>query len=139
MLEKLEQCMSGNFIGTVDNFERDSDLAFMTGFAQSQIRMKCTYLTGALESALYSFYKKKQKTWQQYYEESIAVMEDIPMGISPIIRWRTVVYWFASFQDNGRKYVVPSVSLKDKTRFPAVLTVYPDFKDAYVEFINNNL
>eukprot|EP00957_Ditylum_brightwellii_P141388 10772899-Ditylum_brightwellii.AAC.1 len=117
----------------------ESDLVFMTGFAQSQIRMKCMYLTVALENALYSFYKKKRKTWQQYYKESIAVMEDIPMGICPIIRWRTVVDWFASFQDNGRKRVAPSVSLKDKTRVPAVFIVVPDFKDTCVEFIDNNL
>ena len=97
ILEKLEQCISGNFIGTVDNFDRESDLVFMTGFAISRIRMKCTYLAVALESALHSFYKKEKKTWQQCCEESIAVMEDIPMGMSPIIRWRTVMDWFASF------------------------------------------
>ena len=65
MLEKLEQCISGNFIGTVENFDRESDLVFMTGFAISRIRMKCTYLAVALESALHSFYKKEKKTWQQ--------------------------------------------------------------------------
>eukprot|EP00957_Ditylum_brightwellii_P058236 4416162-Ditylum_brightwellii.AAC.1 len=97
MVEKLEQCMSGHFIGTIGNFESESDLAFMTGFAQSWIRMKCTYLTLALESTLYSFYKKKRKTWQQCCKESIAVMEHIPMRICPIIRWRTVMGWFASF------------------------------------------
>ena len=139
MLEKLEQCVSGNFIGTVENFDRESDLVFMTGFAVSQIRMKCTYLAVSLESSLHSFYKKEKKTWQQCCEESIAVMEDIPMGISPIIRWRTVMDWFASFRDNGRKFIVPSVSLKDKARVPAVFTVYPDFKDACMEFIDNNL
>eukprot|EP00957_Ditylum_brightwellii_P076138 5788061-Ditylum_brightwellii.AAC.1 len=66
-------------------------------------------------------------------------MEDIPMGICPIIRQRTVMDWFASFWDNGRKFVVPSASLKDKTRVPAVFTVYPDFKGVCVEFIDNNL
>eukprot|EP00957_Ditylum_brightwellii_P184210 14030985-Ditylum_brightwellii.AAC.1 len=66
-------------------------------------------------------------------------MEDILMGISPIIRWRTVMDWFASSQDYGRKFIVPSVSLKDKSRVPAVFTVYPDFKDACMEFIDNNL
>eukprot|EP00957_Ditylum_brightwellii_P058740 4453884-Ditylum_brightwellii.AAC.1 len=80
----------------------------MTGFAQSQIRMKCTYLTVAPESALYSFYKKERKVWQECCEEFILVMQDIPMGICPII----------------------SVSMKDKTKVPAVFTVYPDFKDA---------
>eukprot|EP00957_Ditylum_brightwellii_P063627 4830029-Ditylum_brightwellii.AAC.1 len=29
--------------------------------------------------------------------------------------------------------------MKEKTRVPAVFTVYPDFKDACVEFIDNNL
>eukprot|EP00957_Ditylum_brightwellii_P085087 6469404-Ditylum_brightwellii.AAC.1 len=47
--------------------------------------------------------------------------------------------WLASFQDNGRKFILPSVSLKDKTRVPAVFTVYPDFKDTCMEFIDNNL
>eukprot|EP00957_Ditylum_brightwellii_P085435 6499139-Ditylum_brightwellii.AAC.1 len=47
--------------------------------------------------------------------------------------------WFASFQDNRRKFVVPSVSLKDKTGVPTVFTVYPDFKYVCVEFIDNNL
>eukprot|EP00957_Ditylum_brightwellii_P111006 8465803-Ditylum_brightwellii.AAC.1 len=32
--EKLEQYMSRNFIGVVDNFEMESDLYFITGFAQ---------------------------------------------------------------------------------------------------------
>eukprot|EP00957_Ditylum_brightwellii_P059751 4536042-Ditylum_brightwellii.AAC.1 len=61
----LEQHMSGNFIGVVDNFERESDL--------------------------------ERKTWQECCEESIIVMQDIPMGICPIIRWRTAMNWVAHF------------------------------------------
>eukprot|EP00957_Ditylum_brightwellii_P092044 7006801-Ditylum_brightwellii.AAC.1 len=37
------------------------------------------------------------------------------------------------------KFIVSSVSLNDKTRVPAVFTVYPDFKDMCVELINNKL
>eukprot|EP00957_Ditylum_brightwellii_P063628 4830029-Ditylum_brightwellii.AAC.2 len=64
---------------------------------ESLIGMKYTYLTVALGSALYSFYEKGRKTWQEYCEESIVVMQNIPMGIYPIIRWKTVMDWFAHF------------------------------------------
>eukprot|EP00957_Ditylum_brightwellii_P201092 15324018-Ditylum_brightwellii.AAC.1 len=39
----------------------------------------------------------------------------------------------------GHECIVPNVSMKDETKVPPTFSVCPDFKDACVEFINNNI
>ena len=41
MLNKLEQGISGDFIGVVHNFEQHSDVEFITTYAQTRVRIKC--------------------------------------------------------------------------------------------------
>eukprot|EP00957_Ditylum_brightwellii_P034805 2637605-Ditylum_brightwellii.AAC.1 len=42
---EYETLMSGNFVGVVLKFENESDIEYMTAYAQSRVQMKSTYLT----------------------------------------------------------------------------------------------
>eukprot|EP00957_Ditylum_brightwellii_P008900 673900-Ditylum_brightwellii.AAC.2 len=59
MLIMLEQSITGNFIGVVDNFEKDYGIDYMPVTAQTMIQMKCTYITVTLKSALHHCYRKE--------------------------------------------------------------------------------
>eukprot|EP00957_Ditylum_brightwellii_P009322 705272-Ditylum_brightwellii.AAC.1 len=53
---------------------------------------------------------------------------------------RTVQSWFSEFRTTGKKFMVPSVSYKQKhTNIPEFLQVYPDLKEAIIEFCDNNI
>eukprot|EP00957_Ditylum_brightwellii_P209387 15361554-Ditylum_brightwellii.AAC.1 len=56
-----------------------------------------------------------------------------------IVRCRTVMGRFLEFKRIGRRFVVPSISKKDKDRPPAIFSVYPNFKEACIKFIDNNI
>eukprot|EP00957_Ditylum_brightwellii_P161207 12274276-Ditylum_brightwellii.AAC.1 len=47
--------------------------------------------------------------------------------------------WFIQFRSNGRGFVVPSVSIKNVEKLPLIFSVYPDFKEACTNFIDNNI
>ena len=47
--------------------------------------------------------------------------------------------WFFEYKQNGRLFIIPSVSLKNESPEPPIFEVYPDFKDAFVEFLDKNI
>eukprot|EP00957_Ditylum_brightwellii_P026750 2023268-Ditylum_brightwellii.AAC.1 len=47
--------------------------------------------------------------------------------------------WFVQFRINGRRFVVQSVSIKTVEKLPLIFSVFPDFKEACTEFIDNNI
>eukprot|EP00957_Ditylum_brightwellii_P039111 2956909-Ditylum_brightwellii.AAC.1 len=60
------------------------------------------------------------------------------MGLPAIVQYRTVMDLFLHYKCNGRKCIVQSVTMKDETKFPLIFSVYPDLKQACIEFIDNN-
>eukprot|EP00957_Ditylum_brightwellii_P040937 3099919-Ditylum_brightwellii.AAC.1 len=46
--------------------------------------------------------------------------------------------WFLELKRNGRRFIAPSVPMRDQVRLPASFSVYPDFKEACIKFIDNN-
>eukprot|EP00957_Ditylum_brightwellii_P156820 11935689-Ditylum_brightwellii.AAC.1 len=47
--------------------------------------------------------------------------------------------WFVQFRSNGKRLVVPSVSMKNVEKLPLIFSVYPDFKETCTNFIDNNI
>eukprot|EP00957_Ditylum_brightwellii_P135376 10322504-Ditylum_brightwellii.AAC.1 len=47
--------------------------------------------------------------------------------------------WFVQFRSNGRRFIVPSVSMKNVEGLPLIFSMYPDFKKACREFMDNDI
>eukprot|EP00957_Ditylum_brightwellii_P116507 8886920-Ditylum_brightwellii.AAC.1 len=95
----------------------------MTVHAQNRIRLKCIYLSVALERALEGFYAKELTIWSQCCEKDIDTLKYVPLGLPVIVRYRTVMDWFLHYKRNERKCIIPSVSMKDETKFPIKFSV----------------
>mmetsp|Transcript_24440 Transcript_24440/g.35490 ORF Transcript_24440/g.35490 Transcript_24440/m.35490 type:complete len:361 (+) Transcript_24440:629-1711(+) len=139
MLEQLEKGLSSNFVGLVEKFENEDDIQYMTVHVQNRMRLKCVYLTVALEKALEGFYAKRVTLWSECCQAAVDTLKDVPLGLPAIVRHRTVMDWFLHYKRNGRKFIVPTVLMKDETKIPLIFSVYPDFKQACIEFIDNNI
>eukprot|EP00957_Ditylum_brightwellii_P071775 5456129-Ditylum_brightwellii.AAC.1 len=139
MLDKLEQGINSNFVGLVENFENEDDTQYMTVNVQNRICLKCIYLSVVVERALEGFYTKEVTIWSQCCEKAIDTLKYAPLGLPAIVRYRIVMDWFLHHRRNGRIFIIPSVSMKDETIFPIMFSVYPDFKHACIEFIDNNI
>ena len=139
MLNKLEQGISGDFIGVVHNFEQHSDVEFMTTYAQTRVRIKCMYLSIALESALEGYYQKKKINWTNCCENAVSVLKDVPLESCSIVRCKSVMEWFVKFRSNGCRIIVPSVSMKNVEQLTLIFSVYPEFKEACTKFIDNRI
>eukprot|EP00957_Ditylum_brightwellii_P049296 3740356-Ditylum_brightwellii.AAC.1 len=63
----------------------------MAVYSQSRVRMKCIYLTIALESAIKGFYLKERIQWSKCCKKSANVLKDIPLGFTPIVWPRTIM------------------------------------------------
>eukprot|EP00957_Ditylum_brightwellii_P016334 1227758-Ditylum_brightwellii.AAC.1 len=111
----------------------------MTVHAQKRIHLKCVYLTVALEKALEGFYAKEVTLWSKCCQKAIDTLKDVPSGLPTIVRPRTVMDWFLHYRCNGRKFIVAAVLMKQETKAPIIFSVHPDFKQACIEFIDNNL
>eukprot|EP00957_Ditylum_brightwellii_P123198 9393564-Ditylum_brightwellii.AAC.1 len=72
-------------------------------------------------------------------QKSIDTMKHIPMGLTPIVRNRTVMDWFFELKTSNHQFAVPSVILKKQTKLPQIFEVHLDFKKACVEFIDTNM
>eukprot|EP00957_Ditylum_brightwellii_P168098 12797278-Ditylum_brightwellii.AAC.1 len=57
----------------------------------SQMRLKCVYLTVALEKALEGFYAKKVTLWSECCQKAVDTLKDVPLGLQAIVRPRTVM------------------------------------------------
>eukprot|EP00957_Ditylum_brightwellii_P177331 13507912-Ditylum_brightwellii.AAC.1 len=139
MLNQLEQGISSNFVGLVEHFENENDIQYMTVHAQNRMRLKCIYLSVTLERALEGFYAKEVTLWSKCCEKVIDTLKCVPLGLPAIVRYRTVMDWFLHYKRNGRKCIVQSVTMKDETKFPIIFSVYSDFKQACIEFIDDNI
>eukprot|EP00957_Ditylum_brightwellii_P169721 12918378-Ditylum_brightwellii.AAC.1 len=62
------------------------------------------------------------------------------MGMDPIKDPRTVERWFVDFRDSGCMLVIPALSnhKRNETKLPEIFEVFPEFKEAVVEFIDGN-
>eukprot|EP00957_Ditylum_brightwellii_P086718 6598163-Ditylum_brightwellii.AAC.2 len=94
ILDQLEQGISSNFVGLVDNFENKDDIQYMTVHAQSRICLKCIYLSVALERAVEGFYAKEITLWSKCCEKAIDTLKYVPLGLPAIVQYRTVMDWF---------------------------------------------
>ena len=68
-------------------------------------------------------------------------LQHVPQG-QPVIRSGEVVQrWFSDFKQNGRKFIVPSLSMEmvECMDIPPLLQTYPDLKDAIIDFSNRNI
>eukprot|EP00957_Ditylum_brightwellii_P200035 15249400-Ditylum_brightwellii.AAC.1 len=75
--------------------------------------------------------------WMICCDHALSVLKDVPFGSCPIVRSKTVMEWFVQFRTNGWRFVVPSVSMKNVDKLPLIFSVYPDFKEACTDFIDN--
>ena len=122
MLDQLEKGLSSNFVGLVDNFENEDDIQYMTVHAQNRMRLKCVYLTVALEKALEGFYAKEVTLWSECCQAALDTLKDVPLGLPAIVRHRTVMDWFLHYKRNGRKFIVPTVLMKEETKIPIIFS-----------------
>eukprot|EP00957_Ditylum_brightwellii_P154177 11732317-Ditylum_brightwellii.AAC.1 len=91
MLNQLEQGISSNFVGLVEKFENEDDIQYMTVHAQNRMRLKCIYLSMALDKAFKGFYTKQVSLWSECCQKAIDALKDVPLGLSAIVRHRTVM------------------------------------------------
>eukprot|EP00957_Ditylum_brightwellii_P174647 13298162-Ditylum_brightwellii.AAC.1 len=64
----------------------------------------------------------------------------MPLQIKSLTNWSTIQLYYIEFKANERKCVFPLVSIKDKQKhIPEFLLVYPDLKQAFLNFCINNL
>eukprot|EP00978_Attheya_sp_CCMP212_P007745 scaffold18000_cov44-Attheya_sp.AAC.3 len=116
----------------------------MSSFAHARTQQKCAYLSCALQMALGKYpCANGLGKWADCCEEAITALKYMPSGISPPKSERIILNWFVDFRQNGRRLVVPSVSMannmKDHGKLPHLLHVYPDLKNVIVEFADANI
>eukprot|EP00978_Attheya_sp_CCMP212_P024028 scaffold74802_cov56-Attheya_sp.AAC.1 len=115
----------------------------MSSFARARIQQKCAYLSCALQMALEKYpCANGLGKWADCCEEAITALKYMPVGISPPKCERIIRNWFVDFRQNGRRLVVPSISMANNmkdVKLPPFLQVYPDLKNAIVEFADANI
>eukprot|EP00957_Ditylum_brightwellii_P152824 11632810-Ditylum_brightwellii.AAC.1 len=84
LMDQLKQGISSNFVGLVEIFENEDDNRCMTVHAQSRIRLKCIYLSVALESALEGFYANEVTLWIKCCEKAADTLKCVPLGLPAI-------------------------------------------------------
>eukprot|EP00957_Ditylum_brightwellii_P015187 1143942-Ditylum_brightwellii.AAC.1 len=79
--------------------------------------------------------------WKNCCKRAVEELKHLPMGMDPIKDPRAVERWFVDFRDSSCKLVIPSLSMHKRKggKLPEIFEVFPEIKEAVVEFINGNL
>eukprot|EP00978_Attheya_sp_CCMP212_P037896 scaffold182649_cov41-Attheya_sp.AAC.1 len=140
MLEILHEGMLKHFEKCVLDWE-SNDTTPISDFAQSRVNQKCVYLTVLLCKVLEKYSNPVGMKLSDLCDETIKYLATIPSGVPPLKNSTVLQRWFADFRDNGRRLVVPAVSmakLKD-ARLPPFLIAYPELKEAIEDFADANI
>ena len=141
MLDVLEEGLKGNYRSCVLDFTEESDISFVTKHAILRVHHKCMYLSYALECAYEKYKQKTAVFWKDCCRRAVNELEHLPMGLDPVKDPRTVERWFVDFRDSGCRLVIPALSMQKRKekKMPEIFEVFPEFKEAVIEFIDSNL
>eukprot|EP00957_Ditylum_brightwellii_P082172 6248435-Ditylum_brightwellii.AAC.1 len=119
----LEDGLMGNFSNIAIGFEKGS---VMSENAVIHVRN--------------AYGKEEGVSWEICCRKAIESLKHMPLGMNSLINWRIVQRYYLEFKANERKFIVLSNSIKDTQKYiPELLLVYPDMKQAILDFCNNNL
>eukprot|EP00957_Ditylum_brightwellii_P106097 8092687-Ditylum_brightwellii.AAC.1 len=116
----------------------------MSKHAKAAIYQKSMYLTAALNFALEKYPCMEGIHWEECCQQAVAALADIPMCVEAVKNLRMVQSWFSEFRMNKRKFILLPILYKYKYKhkhnnIPEFLQVYPDLKEAIIEFCDNSI
>ena len=117
----------------VDDFDNQS---LCSAFDIHSIQMKCKYLALALK---YALEEMPNRTWLQCCRRAIDTINDL-QGVKQIKDPNTIRKWHHIFRMHNESFPNPQVRRRGgKVLLPPILDKNPDFRDAVVNYCNDNL